>query len=841
MRTYISALFSVCFLLGFFSVAHAQSTAAIGDINGDGKPDVVVANGTLDTISVFLNDGSGNLTATNFLSVSHPVNSVHLADFNGDGHLDILAAQASFPSNSPYDLFLADGTGNFLPSVPVGPGANSSDPVVADFNGDGNPDIAFGGGSVSDTGIVFTSVILMFGDGHGGFSTPQSRPLLATFDGTGGVQNMFVADANHDGKPDLVINIQATPPDVMVDLNDGAGNFTATEENAFAFQVFGDFDGDGNTDFLLENGAVLFGDGAGRVLYQRRLPDAVLFRPVTFVATDLDHGGGVDITNGAALYLPGNGHGGFGDPVAFTATQSTVIAVADLNGDGFPDLVVKDPVSSAVSVVLNTLTTPASIAASTSTTIAASAVTTSAGTPVTLIATVTSDGGVPTGSVAFSDGATALGSAPVNIYGIAALDVPFAAGQHSSIAAGTSGDLDSQTNTVFGNSTSAVLSGLFVNPAPPATAAPTVTLTSSLSPAREKNPVTLSANVKSPAGTPTGNVVFRADGEVIGVAPLQSSTAEVAVTFPTAGLHNIQATYGGNSSFPAATSATLVEDIRAFNAPRTASSVQLSVSFDRTVPTLIMNSTVTGATPPTGQVIYRVDGAYLASVKPGFQFGFNQRGFVLEPGTYVVSAEYEGDAALAPSSATTTLTVAPPPPDFLIAPSSIMATVKAGQPATFSFVITPVNNFNLPTTFSCSGLPAASSCSFSPATVTPNGAPARTTLTITTTAPGAVAAVRGLHRGPGTWSVIASFAFAFVLLGGFKTERKFPRMLRKMTFFAVLLFVISCGGNGGGGTVPPPPPVPPPVTGTPQGTSQITITAASSVATHTQPISLTVQ
>src|SRR6185312_2365634 len=186
----------------------------VGDVNGDGKPDVVVANGSLNTISVFLNDGTGNLTAGSFLSLSHPVNSVHLADFNNDGHLDILAAQAqSGVVSSSFDLFFGDGTGQFSAgtSIPLGL-QTGSDPVVADFNGDGNIDIAF------------DAVFLMFGDGHGGFSAPNFRRLIVGVDSA----QIFAADVNHDGKPDLVLNV--SPGNLLFEvgaaINDGAGNFT---------------------------------------------------------------------------------------------------------------------------------------------------------------------------------------------------------------------------------------------------------------------------------------------------------------------------------------------------------------------------------------------------------------------------------------------------------------------------------------------------------------------------------------------------------------------------------------------------------------------------------------
>jgi hypothetical protein len=187
--------------------------------------------------------------------------------------------------------------------------------------------------------------------------------------------------------------------------------------------------------------------------------------------------------------------------------------------------------------------------------------------PVTLSASVVSYGGVPAGSVTFFDGAQSLGSAQLDIYGMAALTTSFAtAGLHNNLTASFAGTLDSNTNTVFANSNAlnAPVS-ISVNSSQPGGSAPSVTLSAFPNPARLLNPVTISANVTSPSGTPTGAVVLRADGAVVatltpGVTP--GVFGPTKVIFPTVGLHNLQATYGGNATFPQATSATLVEDIR---------------------------------------------------------------------------------------------------------------------------------------------------------------------------------------------------------------------------------------------------------------------------------------
>jgi len=212
--------------------------------------------------------------------------------------------------------------------------------------------------------------------------------------------------------------------------------------------------------------------------------------------------------------------------------------------------------------VLNSLTAPANISALTVTQLSLSAATTSVGLPVTLAASVISYGGVPAGTVTFFDGATSLGSSPVDIYGFAAVTSSCStAGLHNNLTASFAGTLDPATNTLFGNSnTHSSPSSISVNTTQPAAQAPTVALAAAPNPARVRNPVNVTATVTGSSGTPTGNVVLRADGDVVALFPV-GQTANVI--FPAVGLHNLQATYGGDSTFPQATSPTLVEDIRA--------------------------------------------------------------------------------------------------------------------------------------------------------------------------------------------------------------------------------------------------------------------------------------
>jgi hypothetical protein len=562
-RTNAFLIIALFFL--FTLPGHCQNhLVAIGDLNGDGQPDIVVANPSLNNIGVFLNTGGGTLGPGAFFAVSGTLNSISLADINGDSHLDILVVSSTGVGH--LQVMLGDGKGGFSAPAEVATGTTSgpiTNPVVADFNGDGHPDIAFGVNAASP------QIAILFGDGHGGFSAPHMVPVAndTTF-----AADLVLLDANKDGKPDLVVNTARVTAGVLHEsfllLNDGAANFSVSHltDAGFSGDTAGwataaaDFDNDGFVDLLFGLGSsifIMFGDGHGGAL--STIPVSSLLGPPQGFAADVDGNLTIDLVSPTGSYSPGNGHGGFGDPISLAIPSgSSVIAVGDMNGDGKPDFVVQSGTN--VSVVLNSLTAPANISATTALQLSTSASTTSVGLPVTLAATVVSNGGIPSGSVTFFDGGQSLGSAAVDPYGIAAITTSFSvAGLHSNLTANFTGALDPATNTLFLNSKLGSPTSISVNASQPTASAPAVTLTAFPNPARVRSAVTLKATLASSSGTPTGLVVFTADGNVLGISPLPPS---LTVTFPAVGLHNIVATYGGDATFPQASSTTLVEDIR---------------------------------------------------------------------------------------------------------------------------------------------------------------------------------------------------------------------------------------------------------------------------------------
>ena len=169
---------------------------------------------------------------------------------------------------------------------------------------------------------------------------------------------------------------------------------------------------------------------------------------------------------------------------------------------------------------------------------------------VTLTATLTGANGTPTGTIAFTDGMTALGNGTLDASGVATLSVPkLAAGTHT-LGAAYSGD------TTY--ATGAGTASLVVNKA-----ATTTTLASSLNPSTFGTAVTFTATVASPVAGFTGQVEFFDGTTSLGTSPLAGPTATLMTSALTQTGHSITATYKGDANFATSTSAGLTQTVDA--------------------------------------------------------------------------------------------------------------------------------------------------------------------------------------------------------------------------------------------------------------------------------------
>ncbi|MBK8304794.1 MAG: VCBS repeat-containing protein [Chloracidobacterium sp.] len=339
-----------------YTVGTNPNKVVTADVNLDGNPDMVVANGVSNNVSVLLGNGSGGFgTAANFAVGDHP-NSIAVADLNLDGNPDIATANNQSANLS---ILFGNGSGVFGPATSVSAGNNPIGVVTADFNFDGKADLA---AANSTDGNV--SVFL--GDGAGGFGAATNFGV-----GTNAIE-VAVGDFNNDGNADVVTANNGSN-NVSVLIGNGLGGFAAAANFSVGALpqslAVGDINHDGKHDIVVTTTAalgasVLLGDGAGS--FAAATSTDVGSNPTGVAISDVNLDGYPDlvVTNFTApapnvSVMLGNGAGAFGAQTLFGAGDNTrSVAAGDFNLDGKPDLAVANSGSGNVSVLLNVCAAP---------------------------------------------------------------------------------------------------------------------------------------------------------------------------------------------------------------------------------------------------------------------------------------------------------------------------------------------------------------------------------------------------------------------------------------------------------------------------------------------------
>ncbi|MBW8876206.1 MAG: VCBS repeat-containing protein [Acidobacteria bacterium] len=349
-----------------FRVGFAPASAAIADVNRDGKPDLVIANSGSSDVTVLLGDGKGGFApaaGSPFPAGKNP-NDIAVADFDGNGTLDL-----ALPNHDTHGVtvLLGNGKGGFSPAarspVTVASRPHPHGIAAGDFNGDGRLDLA-----VESWGD--NAVEVLFGNGKGGFASPgRMFPV-----GRMPYQRLRSADVNRDGKPDLLTtNFEGSSVSVL--LGDGKGGFTKAPGSPFPAgrspfcQAIADMNGDGKLDIVVggfsghpedpsaDGVSVLLGDGAGAFRLLAGSPFAAGRTPVAVAVGDLNGDGVAEIAvanmaGDTVTLLARGSNGRYRTTATIPASGAEAVAIGDLNHDGKGDLVIAALKGNEVLVVL---------------------------------------------------------------------------------------------------------------------------------------------------------------------------------------------------------------------------------------------------------------------------------------------------------------------------------------------------------------------------------------------------------------------------------------------------------------------------------------------------------
>ncbi len=342
---------------------------AVGDLNSDGRPDLVATCGEERMLTVLLNTGvRDGFRKSTSLSLPDPPGDMVLGDVNGDKNLDL-----AIDSHDTYGvvLLLGDGKGGLTvaPNSPIvmkeGQHPHTHGLAMADINGDGKLDLITANSTDNDVSVAF-------GDGRGRFTrAPNAFPVGPS------PYPFALGDVNNDGRLDIIATATATGPlraqqlpksfALTLLLNDGRGGFRRTELPTRSGQPWftdvGDVNGDRKPDLVATHHdqtvlTVMLGDGAGRFAEASSSPFDWGRNAFQVALADVNRDGRIDALaasgEGVRIML-GDGRGNFkaapGSPFS-TGRGVWRLAVADLNGDTKLDIVTTNSESRSIGVLL---------------------------------------------------------------------------------------------------------------------------------------------------------------------------------------------------------------------------------------------------------------------------------------------------------------------------------------------------------------------------------------------------------------------------------------------------------------------------------------------------------
>jgi hypothetical protein len=536
---------------------------AVGDANADNKPDLIVANNTADgftgegNVAVLLGNGDGSFSApVTYDSGGQSANSVVLTDMNGDGKPDVLVSnQCAIPNNGCASkglvgVLLGNGDGTFSPVIGYDAGGYTSTSItVEDVNGDSKPDVIVSSGCDAIGNACEGAVVgVLLGNGDGTF-----QPSVVYFSGGPGGSNGSVAavDVNGDSRPDLLVtNSGFGTMGILLGNGDGTFRSAVTFDSGGSSPgsvAVADLSGDGLPDIAVSECAVSGCGNAnlvGVLLHVGPKPThttivsslnpSIFGQPVTFTST-VSSGSGTP--TGIVAFF--DGATAIGSATLVSASASISISGLAVGSHSISAIYqgsvkFKSSGSTPVHQVVNGATTSTSLAPSRNPMLVTAS--------VTYTATVTSQyGGTVTGAVTFFDSGAPF--ATVNVLGKQASyrKKYNSIGVHS-ITATYSGDANN------GGSASGTLTE-YVQ------ATTNTALTTSGTPSHSGQPVTFTASVTSKHGAvPNGELVkFYDSSKLLSSVALAGGTAAYTTSTLSVATHTIKAKYAGDTFFTKST------------------------------------------------------------------------------------------------------------------------------------------------------------------------------------------------------------------------------------------------------------------------------------------------
>ncbi len=426
--------------------------------------------------------------------------------------------------------------------------------------------------------------------------------------------------------------------------------------------------------------------------------------------------------------------------------------------------------------------------ASTTTALAASANPAIAGKPLTLTATVTTDGGTAAGTVNFYNGAALLGSGALNGAGVATFTSSTLAVGSYSITAKYAGDA---------NDTSSTSAALALNVIQATTSVKLVTSNPAV---QVTAPVTFTATVSGNGGVPTGSVTFMDGANTLGSVLVNAGgVASYTTSSLAVGTHNVTAVYGGDANDAGSTSTGITETVTAYATQTSLVASATSMNTDQQL-TLLTTTTSSSGGAVTGTITYMSGTTTLGTATVGANGAAT---FSLSPpaGSYSIAAHYSGDALNAASVSNVVTVNVSQATEFTIALNPTSMSIPTTKSAQLTINLGSQNSFTDKIALGCDSLPYSVTCNFAnnDFTLSANGK-ASVTLTVDTNSPlasGSQAKNEGLFGSNG---MIAAWVFPGAALFGFafRRFRKNAAAMRALVVLAMLVgttfLMTGCGG-----------------------------------------------